>query len=88
MNEFLTFKKMLTPIIVQILFWILSVVSVIFGLIMVVRGANGYGGGELVLVGLLWMILGPVFVRIYCEILIVIFSINDTLNEIKHNLQK
>jgi hypothetical protein len=31
-------------------------------------------------------ILGPLGVRVYCEILIVFFRINETLTEIKHSL--
>lgn len=79
---------MVTPVIIQILFWIGVVVSVIGGLISIVRGAGAsYGGGGMVLVGLLWIFLGPIIVRIYCELLIVIFSINDTLTDIKNQLK-
>ncbi len=88
MQDFLKFKKMVTPVIIQILFWIGVVVSVIGGLISIVRGAGAsYGGGGMVLVGLLWIFLGPIIVRIYCELLIVIFSINDTLTDIKNQLK-
>ena len=32
------------------------------------------------------LIFGPLVVRIYCEILIIFFRINETLTEIKHDL--
>jgi hypothetical protein len=38
--------------------------------------------------GVLVLILGPVAVRIYCEILIIFFRINETLTEIKHTLEE
>ena len=88
MEDFLKFKKMVTPIIIQILFWIGVVVCVIIGLISIVRGANvRYGGGGMVFFGLMWILLGPIVTRIYCELLIVIFSINDTLTDVKNLLK-
>ena len=88
MEDFLSFKKMLTPIIIKVIFWIGVVGSVIMGLISIVGGANArYGGGAMVLIGLMWMFLGPILTRIYCEILIVIFAINDTLTDVKNLLQ-
>ena len=89
MEDFLKFKKMITPVIIQIVFWIGVVVSVVMGLISIVGGANASrGGGAMVLAGILWIFLGPIVVRIYCEILIVIFSINDTLTETKNLLKQ
>ena len=88
MEDFLKFKKMITPIIIQILFWIGAVGSILLGLISIVGGADAqYGGGGMMFVGLMWILLGPIVARIYCELLIVIFSINDTLTEVKNLLQ-
>jgi len=89
MEDFLKFKKMVTPIIIQILFWIGVFVSIIMGIILIVGGANArYGGGMMVFMGLGTMLIGPILVRIYCELLIVIFSINDTLTETKNLLKQ
>lgn len=89
MEDFLRFKKMITPVLIQILFWIGVVVSVVGGLIAIVAGANQErGGGSIVLAGILWILLGPIAVRVYCELLIVIFSINDTLTETKNLLKQ
>ena len=85
-SDFLTFRKMITPIIIQVLFWIGAVLCVIAGIIMIASGVNSrYGGGEMVIMGLLWLFLGPLLVRIYCEILIVLFRMNETLTDIKQN---
>jgi len=35
--------------------------------------------------GLIYLIVGPLFVRVYCELLIVIFKMNDTLGVIARN---
>jgi len=81
MTDFLNFKKMITPLIIKVLFWIMVALSVIVGLVGIVAGASSYGGGLAVLGGLAWIILGPLVARIYCELLIVIFSINENLTE-------
>jgi len=89
MEDYLTFRKMITPIIIQILFWIGAVGSVLWALFQIFRGATtSYGGGSLVLTGLVMLFLGPIIVRIYCELLILIFRINETLTEIKNSLEK
>ncbi|MFA5689491.1 MAG: DUF4282 domain-containing protein [Kiritimatiellales bacterium] len=79
-EDFFNFKKMITPVIIKILFWIGIAIAVLSGLIMLFSGA--------ILQGLMCIILGPIFVRVYCELLIVVFSINDTLTEIKNQLKK
>jgi len=87
MKDFLAFRTMLTPIIIQILFWIGTVICVIVGATMVIYGARYFGGeNHLELKGVLLIVLGPLGVRIYCEILIVFFRINETLTEIEHIL--
>ncbi len=42
---------------------------------------------EQVFAGISLLVLGPISVRISCELLIVIFSINDTLTDVKNLLQ-
>lgn len=81
MNEFLTFRKMITPMIIQILFWIFAAITVITGLVAVVAGEDMNNR----LGGIIMIFVGPIMVRIYCEILIVIFRINDSLREIEKN---
>jgi hypothetical protein len=89
MKEFLSFRRMITPTIIQIIFWIGVVLCVLGGLICMIAGAtNQYGGGAHVLKGLMLLLLGPVAVRVYCEILILFFRMNDTLTDIRNNTQK
>lgn len=88
-QDFLTFKKMITPVIIQILFWILAGLSIIVGLVAIVSGASSnFGGGAQVFGGLLLLVLGPIAVRVYCEILIVVFRMNETLTEIRNSLPR
>ncbi|NJN67029.1 MAG: DUF4282 domain-containing protein [Chloroflexaceae bacterium] len=86
MVDFLTFRRMITPIIIQVLFWIALVLVVVFGFIAIIIG---FAQGEVLsglLSGLASIILGPIVVRVYAEILILFFSMNDTLNDIKNLL--
>ncbi|MBN1550688.1 DUF4282 domain-containing protein [bacterium] len=82
MGDFLTFRRMITPIIIQIIFW-LGILGCLIGFLMsLTQGFEGF------LAGLLILILGPILIRIYCEVLIVIFRVNETLTDIKNLLQK
>lgn len=80
MREFLSFRKMVTPILIQVFFWIGVVGTVVSGLGLIIGGQG--------LAGLLFLLLGPLFVRVYCEILILFFRMNETLTEIKNNTQR
>jgi hypothetical protein len=85
MKDFLAFRRMITPIIIQILFWVGVVACIVGGLFMMTVGAAYYGKGAGFLPGLAVLILGPLVVRVYCEILIVIFRINESLTDIRKN---
>jgi len=89
MSDFWSFRTMVTPVIIQILFWIGAVLCVIIGLIMVIYGSTHFQAGQshYLWKGVLLFLLGPLGVRIYCEILIIFFRINETLTEIKHALE-
>ena len=86
MGDFWAFRKMVTPVIIQILFWVGVIICVIVGLILIGTGIKQPGNQSL-LPGVLLVIFGPLAVRLYCEILIVFFRINETLTEIKHLLE-
>jgi len=88
MNDFLKFEKMMTPIIIQILFWIGVGVCVIAGIIEIVSGINAPygGGGSVVFMGILLLLLGPILVRVWCELMLVLFSIHDAVNKIKNKM--
>ena len=88
-DDFIKFRKMITPAIIQVLFWVGAVVSVLTGLVAMGTSFGRYGGGAAAFLGgLLIIILGPVVVRIYCELLILFFRMNETLTEIKNGLAK
>ncbi|MCK9376735.1 MAG: DUF4282 domain-containing protein [Syntrophobacterales bacterium] len=90
MSDFSSFRTMVTPVIIQIVFWIGVVLCLIGGTIMIIYGATQYqlGQGRYLWQGVLLFLLGPLAVRVYCEILIIFFRINETLTEIKHAIER
>jgi hypothetical protein len=74
-NEYLTFQRMITPVFIQVIFWIFVAFAVIGGLVAIANDAAAQG--------ILFILLGPLFARIYAEILIVIFKINDNVAAIR-----
>ena len=88
-DDFIKFQKMITPAIIQVLFWVGAVMFVLAGLVTMGSSFGRYGGGAVVFLGGFFIIiLGPVVVRIHCELLILFFRMNETLTEIKNGLAK
>ena len=77
MNEFLSFRKMITPIFIQVIFWIAVAVSIIAAIGVM------FQGGVAILAGLVFLVIGPFMARIYCELLIILFRIYDELVAIR-----
>lgn len=75
MGDFLTFRKLITIQVIQILFWI--------GSIGIVIAALGAIASDEALGGVLLLVFGLLYIRILCEFLIVVFRMHDTLNAIK-----
>ncbi|MGC9393806.1 MAG: DUF4282 domain-containing protein [Anaerolineae bacterium] len=94
-RDFLNFRRMITPMIIKVLFWIGIGLSVLAGIIVffggLVAGVSG-GGFARILGGLvggpLIMFLGILSVRIYSELLILAFQINETLTDIRTLLKR
>ena len=78
---------MITPKLVNIFFWIGTIISMVIGLgLFIISLVNINSEG--ILIGFLTMLLGPLVIRIYCELVIVFFMINETLTDISKTLQQ
>jgi len=73
LGDYLSFKALITPSIIQIIFWL--------GILAIVISAFG-AMTQSVLSGLLFLLIGPIIWRIYCEIFIVMFKINDGIQTV------
>ncbi len=99
MNRFFNFERMITPVIIKILFWIGLIASAVGGIAVFIGGLTPAFAGRRfpaaifsvflgLLGGILTFALGALITRIYCELLIIVFRINETLTDIKILLDK
>ena len=77
-RDVLFFDKMLTPTIIVVVYWILAVGAILGGIGMMF--ANSFISGLLVIV------FGVLFARIWCELLIVLFKINEHMQTVSKRL--
>lgn len=93
MKDFLSFKKMITPVFVQIFFWVGVLAIIVVGVLIIANGTSsghsryGYGGVPS-WVGFVYLILGPIFWRVACESMILLFQIFESLHKIEQKLDK
>lgn len=94
LKNFLNFEKMITPVIIKILFWIALAASAIGGIatffVILIPAIDSGDGLRIIgafLLGILSAVLsfalGALISRIYAELLILFFRINETLSDIK-----
>ena len=82
MQDFLSFRKMITPTLAIVLFWVGVVVCVVMGIAFLTAGGAGLHAG------LALLLLGPLLVRVYCEILVLVFRVYEVLVDIRGNTGK
>lgn len=96
MQKYINFDSMITPTIIKILFWIGVGLSALFGIITFFSGIGQmfsyYGSGFLgfvtMIMGLVIIVVGSIVTRIYCELLIVVFKMHESLTSINEKLDK
>ena len=81
MRDFFAFRRMITPTIIEIVFWIGLAATAFIGLALLIAGNSAAER----LFGLFYLLLGPLAVRVFCEILIVFFKMHETLLAIEQN---
>lgn len=74
MNDILNFDKFLTPSLIKVVFWVGTLSMVIPSLMMLPHS---------LLSGVIGIVAAPIIMRVCCETVLVLFRINDTLQEIK-----
>lgn len=95
MQKYINFDVMITPTIIKILFWVGVVISFLAGLITSFSGlgymfspygGNGFLGFIFFVLGLVIIVAGSLISRIYCELLIVLFKMQESLFSINKKL--
>ena len=84
LRDILTFRRMITPLLIQALFWVASVIVIIAGIVLLIMGPGFLGR----VIGVFTILLGPLAVRVYLEIFMVVFRINETLTDIRANTMR
>jgi hypothetical protein len=91
LGDFLAFRKMIVPVVIQVIFWFLVAIVLLGGLAFAAISIMS-GRTEQMLMGIAGLVIGVPFyillVRMYCEVLIVLFRMNDTLSDIKTVLER
>lgn len=72
-GEFLNFRRFVTPAVIQIVFWLLILANIVGSIIIMT------GGGWAILIGFIMIFLGALMIRVYCELVILLFRIYDSL---------
>jgi phage FluMu protein Com len=92
LGEYLRFDRMITPVVIQVLFWFGVLVSFVMGGLnlfdrvpRLLRDRDVYQLPAALVVCFFCFIVGPVLWRIYCEVLIVLFRIHSSLKRIEEN---
>lgn len=80
MKDFLAFRTFMTPMLIQVIFWLGVIASVVFGVFAMTDSDFGMGQGLAILV------LGPVVVRIYAELLLLSFSLYNAVKDVRDKL--
>ena len=76
-GDVLSFRRLIAPIVIQILFWGAAVASAISGIWLISEGSWG---------GWFALFLGPLGARLLFEVAIVIFRIHDELRVIRETM--
>jgi hypothetical protein len=91
MGEYLSFRKFITPVVVQIVFWI-GVLAIIAGTVISVVTEGRMGGhGSIAVHPVLSIVGGIVFLfvwRIWCELVMLSFKLYEELRIISSNTRR
>jgi len=84
MRDLLHFDSMVTPRIITFIYWLLLAGSAILGLVLLSRGLgvmkySGFAGFGMIVAAPILVVASALLARIYCEIMIVLFKINEAL---------
>ena len=81
------FRRMAAPYLIMIVFWFGMAATLVGGLAAIGIGLSRSDGASIV-GGVVILALGPLAVRLWCEVVIVVFRINETLTDIRNEMHK
>ena len=85
-NEFLSFKKLITYVIIKIVYLLGVFVIVLYSLFTIFRAPGNFIGFLInFAIGILMIIFGNILWRIMCEIVLVVFNILGELKKLNNS---
>lgn len=83
--DVITFRRMVAPFLIMVAFWIGLAAAILVSLFLMIMGVinNNLGAAFF---GFLSLFFGPLLVRLWCEVTIVVFRINESLTDIRDEL--
>ncbi len=99
-SDFMQFKRMITLQVIPILYAVVAIIITLASLAMMFSGGgrggydSPYGGGAFSYMpggfigGLIFLILGNIFWRMWCEFILVLFRINRNIQDVERNTRK
>jgi len=82
MEDFIKFRRMITSFIVELLFVILTLLILLVGLVELVAAAVD-SDKWLAVGGVATILVGPLIIRLYLELVVVFFRMNETLTDLR-----
>jgi hypothetical protein len=82
MKDILFFDSMVTPKIITFVYWLLLLIAVAAGLGTMFGGFGGFSITKFFM-GIIYAVCGAIAARIWCELLIVLFKMNEALQELR-----
>ena len=75
-KQFFLFNKFITPKFITVVYWILMIGSVVVGISIIFSPRGGMIGG------VIFIAFGILFSRIWCELILIFFKINENLEKL------
>lgn len=76
--DFVAFRRMIAPLLLQIMFWPAALASIYYSVWLIVKGNA---------IGWVPLIVGTLFVRVVFEVLMLLFKMLDALSAIQADLE-
>lgn len=88
MRDMLHLDSMVTPRIVTFIYWLMLAGAAVLGLVLLFKGFgtmkySGFAGFGMVVAAPILAAAAALLARIYCEIMIVLFRMNEALQDIR-----
>ena len=84
MKDFFTFRTSLAPLLIKIIYWVITAVAVIGGLALIIDAASyRYRFLDQGIPGILILVLAPLAARVWAEFMLAVFEIRRNTSDVR-----